>query len=450
MLVSLVPLLIALQRTTALRAAGWLALVWALAFHAISLSWLTTIFGASVPAILAITALPWYLFGVGYRFVQRNLPRAAVLVAPILWVAVDWLRCEGWYFEFSWAQLGFAHVAPATLYRFIGVYGLTFVIVGFNAIGVEVVRQAPNWRRFSAIAAIVAVVTSVLPMTVDDAVVGEHSAAVVQQGHGDLETLERLTREAAEKGADLIAWPETAVRTDLLDHPDLRTRLADLARDTGATLVVGGWARAPEDAPIDWLRRRAMEASGNGMLYNAAMVIAPDGEILGSYHKTHPIQFFADGVPGDSYPVFDTPAGRIGVAICYDFDYASTSRRLIERGAEVLVVPTVDSEDWPVVQHRQHAHMARVRAAEAACPVIRPAAYGISQILTPTGQVTATITSGEAGIRVARYQIVRAPRPAITWPWLPHVCLGVSLLLVALAIRARWGGSGRPVANSRP
>jgi len=432
-LVSLVPLLVALRRTTTIRAAGWLALVWGLAFQATSMHWLAAIFGASVPGIILLISLPWFLFGVGYRFVQRSLPHAAVIAAPLLWVAVDWIRCEHWYFKFSWGQLGFAPVAAEpvrALYPLIGVYGVTFAIVLMNA---AVVAAGCERSWTSALAAMIVPALLLVP-SVSLAPSGEsgQSAAVIQHGNGGLDELERFTREAAAQGTDLIAWPETAVSEALLDDPELRARLSALARETGATLVVGGWETAPEDAPIDWLRRHALEASGIGMLYNSALVIAPDGTILGSYHKTHPIQFFADGVPGREFPVFDTPAGRIGVAICYDFDYAATARRLVQGGANVLVVPTVDSADWPELQHLQHARIAQARAAEAACPVMRPAMSGISQIIDESGRVRARIPSGKVGVAVAQYEHYAVRRPAIEWPWLPHVSLVLSLLLVAL------------------
>jgi apolipoprotein N-acyltransferase len=444
-LVALVPLFVALRRTSTIRAAGWLALVWGLSFHATSMHWLAAIFGAAVPAILVITALPWYLFGAGYRLVQRNLPRVAVIVTPILWVAVDWLRSEGWYFEFSWAQLGLAPVGDIQpFYPALGVYGVTFLIVLVNAMIVATVCGPRGWTLPAAGGALVAAMAAVVPIPSDLPPTRTRTAAVIQHGHGDLEALARLTREAAERGPDLIAWPESAVASAYLDDPDLRERLSDLAREVGATLVVGGRERAPEDVSVDWLRRRAMEISGRGLFYNSALVVAPDGEILGSYHKTHPIQFFADGVPGGSFPVFDTPAGRIGVSICYDFTYSSTARKLVSGGAEVLVIPTMDSEDWPEVQHVQHARIAQARAAEAACPVLRPATFGISQIVDATGRVRESIPSGEVGYTVAEYELDAVHhRAAIDWPWLPHVCVALSVLFAGLAIPGELRGRQR-------
>jgi apolipoprotein N-acyltransferase len=457
-LVALVPLLVALRRTTNVRAAGWLALIWGVSFHATSLHWLVAIFGAAVPAILVITALPWYLFGAGYRLVHRALPRVAVIAAPILWLAVDWIRCEGWYFEFSWAQLGLAPVPLLDhtgwgigFYPALGVYGVTFLIVLLNSLVTTVIAGPRDWVFGLAFLPLFAAAFLVFGASVQANVADvARTAAVVQHGHGDLDALARLTHEGAEQGADLIAWPESAVTSAYLDDAELRSRLSDLAREVSATLVVGGRERAPEGVAVDWLRRHAMEVSGRGLFYNSALVIAPDGDILGSYQKTHPIQFFADGIPGSDYPVFNTSAGRIGVAICYDFNYASVARKLVGNRAKVIVVPTMDSPDWPEVQHIQHARIAQARAAEAVCPVIRPATFGISQIISENGRVRASIPSGEVGVALAKYEFTdRDRRPVIEWPWLPHVCLGLSLLLLALAIGLALRGRQREAGGEQ-
>ena len=73
--------------------------------------------------------------------------------------------------------------------------------------------------------------------------------------------------------------------------------------------------------------------------------------------------------------------------------------------------------------------------------------FGISQIIDESGCVRASIPSGETGIAVAKYGFTgRDPRPVIDWPWLPHLCLGVSLLLVALAV----AGARRHAAKLEP
>jgi len=175
-----------------------------------------------------------------------------------------------------------------------------------------------------------------------------------------------------------------------------------------------------------------MRQAEGDIYYNSALVIGPTGEVLGRYHKRHPIQLFADGVPGPGYPVFPTPAGKLGLAICYDLDFADTALSLARHGAELLIVPTFDAYDWGRVQQVQHARLALVRAAEVHRCVVRPTSSGVSQIIAPGGeQVTflargpASLTTGVVGLRDDRTPYVRG-----MW-LLPYACLLMSVLVLA-------------------
>ncbi|HOS42731.1 MAG TPA: hypothetical protein PK794_03485, partial [Armatimonadota bacterium] len=151
----LVPLFIALRRAREVRAAGWLTLLFGLVFFAAALPWISRIFGMAAVGIYLLMALPLVLFGVGYRLLAGGGRWwATALLAPVLWVAVDWLRGEGWYFQFSWCQLGFAFASArhsGTLYPLVGVYGATFLLVLGNALVAELLTmRLPRGRRFLA------------------------------------------------------------------------------------------------------------------------------------------------------------------------------------------------------------------------------------------------------------------------------------------------------------
>ena len=99
----------------------------------------------------------------------------------------------------------------------------------------------------------------------------------------------------------------------------------------------------------------------NETTYNTCILIDPDGDIIGKYSKTH----FAQGytinpscyVPGEQYPVFQTPFGKIGMMICYDGFFPEVSRELSNRGAEVIAA----DEIWACTT---------CGACEEACPVL--------------------------------------------------------------------------------
>jgi len=141
---------------------------------------------------------------------------------------------------------------------------------------------------------------------------------------------------AARRGASLIVLPELAnsgyVFADRAEAlalaesvPDGETSrsLAALAQRLGVHIVSG-----------------IAEREG-ARLYNSALFTGPGGHI-GVYRKLHlwdnEKRFFE---PGDlGVPVFDTPLGRIAMAICYDLWFPETCRLAAMQGADLLCVPT--------------------------------------------------------------------------------------------------------------
>ncbi len=107
------------------------------------------------------------------------------------------------------------------------------------------------------------------------------------------------------------------------------------------------------------------ERAEDGRYYNTAVVLGPDGAILGKYRKVHlpDLEGFREKFyfePGDAgYPVFDTGFARIGVYICFDRHYPEGARALGLKGAEIVFNPSATVEGlsrhlWDVEQ-RAHA-----------------------------------------------------------------------------------------------
>ncbi|MHB9132990.1 MAG: apolipoprotein N-acyltransferase [Armatimonadota bacterium] len=435
--VCLVPLLLALRNTTTVRAAGWLALLFGMVLSGGTLFWMWAIFKTGIVGIYVLVALPWVLFGLAYRMLShRAFPLVIAMLTPVLWVAVEWLRCDGWYFEFSWLQLGVTFVpwhSGLHLYPQIGVYGVTFLIVLVNALLAALLMPSARGGRLLAPFAILLLGILLFSLNRPSPARQENRptiiGCVVQEETGGVDRLIAITKQTAKAGTNLIVWPEYAVPAYLLSEPRQLAEMQQVAREAKSTLVLGCKEHAPADAPCDWLRRRAMTSLGEGLFFNTALVLGPDGEVLGTYHKTHPIQFFADGVPGGAFNPIQTPVGKMGVAICYDFDYASTAFNLVRNGAEVLVVPTFDQLDWGAVQHTQHSRIAQARAAEVSRWTLRATSSGISQIITPNGELTASLPYGQSAAITGSAGLRTEMTPYVRFGYLlPAVCLGISVL----------------------
>jgi apolipoprotein N-acyltransferase len=506
----LAPLLLAL-RGASLRLAGWLGALFGMAFYGLTLTWFREIFGSAAVSLWAILTLPLIGWALSYAFLQRRVrPLALCTLTPVLWVGWDLFRCEGWYFRFSWLQLGFSQTTYRPILQVvsvIGVYGLSFLIVAVNAGLAFVVAERGYPRRWWVLSAAVALplllagggwvrlqtegagiayrlsvigyrlsspegTPSLKPKTQNRKPSPGPVVGVVQDESGQIEEYEALTRQLKNRRPALVVWPECALMEYPLEQPRLLARLQRLARDLDTTLVVGCKEAASETARLDWLRARAF--AGERRFYNTALLLSPQGRVLGSYHKAHPIPFFLDGVPGgengtilhssfrtpdykrdgtnvpDYKRVFATEAGQVGVAICFDFDFAHTSRQLVRNGAELLVVPTYDAADWGAAQHLQHSAMIAARAVEHRRAVVRAASSGISQIVGPDGALLAQVPNLQSGAASAAVPLVQG----LTFHdragyLLPYLCAGATLGLWLLGAwrRFRPGPQRRPGSN---
>ena len=77
------------------------------------------------------------------------------------------------------------------------------------------------------------------------------------------------------------------------------------------------------------------------VIYNTAVLLGPNGELVGRYRKLClPREEILGGVtPGKGYPVFETRFGRVGMMICWDVHFPEVARGLAANGAEVIAMP---------------------------------------------------------------------------------------------------------------
>jgi apolipoprotein N-acyltransferase len=443
--VALVPLLVALWGASPSLTRG-LAFLFGMAFYGLTVHWLFVIFGTAAIALIGILAATTWAFGLCVSLLQRRFgPQWAALLAPVAWLGVDLFRCELWYFRFPWAQIGFSQVeAPLVLQlaSVVGVYGLTFLIVLCNAgLACVLVRHGLRWGLLAAASAIAAgaLIGRVQLRDWPDAA-PSFCVAAIQTEASDLEMNLALTAEAASRGAQLVVWPEYSLMDYPLDDPRLLPRLSQAAREARAYLAVGCKERVP--------------GGPEGAFHNATLVLDPGGNVIGSYHKRYPVQFFNDGVKGQSFPAFPTLFGRMGIAICYDLDFAPVSRKLVSNGAEFLVIPSYDAIWWGRNQHLQHSAMAPGRAVEHRRWVLRATSSGISQIIDPSGNVVESLGIGEEGVLVGEM----APGAGLT-PYdrggylISHICLALTvafLIVEAAGDLARWRRGRAPEQPARP
>src|SRR5690242_341180 len=190
---------------------------------------------------------------------------------------------------------------------------------------------------------------------------------------------DRLVRDAAARGAELVVLPEKwsvlgrgreiAAAAQPLDGP-WGAWAAGIARELGIDLVSGS---VSERVP------------GAEKTANTSVHFGPDGELRGIYRKLHMFDVEVDGTvyaeseneqAGSEVVVSELAGGvKLGMSICYDVRFPELYRMLAVGGAEVLAIPSA----FTLATTRDHWEiLIRARAIENQCFVVAPNQIGTS------------------------------------------------------------------------
>jgi predicted amidohydrolase len=205
---------------------------------------------------------------------------------------------------------------------------------------------------------------------------------------------ERMMREAAARGAQIVLTPEVVLtgfvggqaERELAEPiPGPATeRFGALARELGVYLMVG------------------LSEMRGGQIHNAVTALAPTGALMGVMRKVHINKFETPGGwrNGSEFPVweFETDTGRMtaGIMICYDREVPEAARLLMLRGAEVLFNPLAC--ECPTVDI--HRCLLRTRAFENEAHILvvnhaAPRFNGHSMAINPDGDIVCEAGEGE-------------------------------------------------------
>jgi predicted amidohydrolase len=221
----------------------------------------------------------------------------------------------------------------------------------------------------------------------------------------NLEVAERLVREAAADGAELVVLPEKW--TVLGEAEALRAAAQPL--DGHALTAAAGWSR---ELGIHLVAGSIAErVPGREKLSNTSVLLGPDGERLAVYRKIHMFDVDVDRVayresateePGDEIVVADAGGVPLGLTVCYDLRFPELYRILALREARVVTVPSAFTErtgrdHWePLLRARAVENQVFIVAADQigeAPPHYR--SFGRSLIVDPWGIVLAEAPDSE-------------------------------------------------------
>lgn len=226
---------------------------------------------------------------------------------------------------------------------------------------------------------------------------------------GNIEKAFKFIGLAAEKGAKVVALPETFAyigntnRENFQYKHDLSgelvNKLSAIAKEKNIYLIPGSIHEAIEN---------------ENKMYNTSLLISPEGKILSVYRKIH--LFDADFTGSEKYmesetfesgsteqlTVTETLFGKFGITVCYDLRFPELYRKLTLKGAEIIFVPSAftmhtGKDHWEI--------LLRARAIENQVYILAPnqfgfhskrrESYGNSMIIDPWGKVISRASDRE-------------------------------------------------------
>ena len=335
--------------------------------------------------------------------------KAAWLI-PILWTGIEYFRSELYFLKFSWLNVGYAFGNQ----NYFGMYASGFVVFFLFVIC--------QYLHLLVYLVFIVLVFSLLLPSVARAKRWKTPVNLVgiQLEFPSPNLLPKILSQALAKNtnAQIFVLSEYTLNEKPGGVPDA---LKDWCREHGKFLIVGGKAFVT-----------------NEIYYNTAFVVGTNGDIVFQQAKSVPIQFFRDGLPAPKQELWSSPWGKIGLCICYDLSYTRVTDELVQQGAQLIICPTMDVEDWGRHQHELHSRVAPVRAAEYGVPIFRLASSGISQAVTGGGYVSVqTSMPGNGEILAAQLRLPMHGALPLDRFFAP-LCTGITGIVIAWLLLTEW------------
>lgn len=219
----------------------------------------------------------------------------------------------------------------------------------------------------------------------------------------NLEKASTLIKNAAEKGSNIVCLPEIFSTGYNLQYLKEQTNVLGLQFFQKSVKTL---AEAAKQNNVYVIAPIPEEKELKGVLYNSALVFNDQGELEGSFAKTHLWAlerfYFKEG---SEFPVFDTKYGKIGIAICYDAGFPEVSRILALKGAEIIFVPAawrIEDEDmWDLnLPQRALENILFTVGVNGVIDEHGLQLFGKSKVCNPRGKVIEELPKDEESVSV--------------------------------------------------
>jgi apolipoprotein N-acyltransferase len=390
----------------------------------------------------------WGLFALALNFLQRHSPLPFVLMAPMLWVSLEYLRVQAGFLAAPWALLGhsqYRYLPVIQVSSLTGAYGVSCLIVLANAalaegacfwlsssLGRSQGKALRPWQGLLAALFVIALTlaygydtishpgeTRKISLTVIQSNIPQKIKWQAKHRRETVAKCIRLSRQAWENGStSLIVWPETALTAPLQQDYQIFTSIFSLVQEIQTPLLFG-CSHRPKFLPNE---------SSETRLFNSVILISTQGAIKEAYHKMHLLPFaeylpYQDIIPwpqwlaaktdyftpGQTYTLFPWAGTKFGVMICWENLFPNHFRQFVWEGARFMINPTNEAWFGETAAPYQILVASVFRAVENRVAVARAANTGISCFINPYGQITGRVEENNKCIFVEGYLTGQIP-----------------------------------------
>ena len=415
-------------------------LVAGLSFWLIHIYWITLYLGL-VPWF-ALGGLQSLFFGLGLgltALVLRHGPRlwpsvwGRVGLVPVivagLWTAREAISAVWPYGGFAWGRVALSQSESpfGSLVAWVGLSGLSFILVWLSALAVQLVREpdlAHTLRAAVAVGAVALVLAipawPTLPSgttrlaavqgNADAGLFAEYSPGQILQDHTS------ATLPLIGESVDFVVWPENASDIDPTRSAAAAQVLDYISTEMDAPLITGTITQ-PEDT-----------------YFNSSLLWEAGRGAVDVYDKVHPVPF-AEYMPDRAFwrpfapelidliardygigtrdNVFNIDGVLAGIAICFDIADDQLVQEMIDSGAQLILAQTNNADFGHTDESVQQLAIARLRAIQTGRTVVNISTVGSSAIITPNGDTLDSLPTFTAGAMVQTVPLSDTITPAM-------------------------------------
>ena len=478
--ISLVPLFTAIYRSPDLRTAGTVGAVFGGVSTVVANYWLWFFKDFAYLTLGSVTVAYTIIYGVVgiflWRFSRSSGPGRPFILAA-LWVVFEYVKSIG-FLAYPWGLIAFPVNGWLPLLQIAdlaGLWSISFLVVLVNLLLAELLDRVPGGREkefrvdgarwiFCGFLFLLFFSYGFLRMALPIPIAGTVKAVLVQQNvdpwdtgkyEAILQQAQNLSKSGAEKfanKADLIVWSESSLIRPYKENRPYYDRVpagepfTESLRNLHTPLLTGN--------PV--IKSRELRQVLNGVIF-----LDPNGEILDTYGKRHPVPM-AEYVPfwdfkivrtffqkyvgldsiwtlGDRDTIFNlsTKDGTLlhfGAPICFEDAFPYLCRRLVNKGADFLLNLTNDSWSRTNSAQIQHFVVARFRSIEMKRVLVRSTNAGLTCVIGPFGEILSSLPMFEERVLATEIPVYREENPTFYTTYgdyLPQAfALGLLLLLL--------------------